>query len=487
MTLKISSVRKNFILNSVLSLSNTLFSLITFIYVSRILGPSGTGAVSFANSVIGYFMIIAQLGIPTYGIRACARIRDDREKITKLAHEIFFLNMMTTILAYIFFGIAMCFVPEMQDEKTLFVIVSMSMILSAIGVEWLYIALEQFKYITIRSLVFKILSIIAMFLLVRAESDYVIYGAISVFAGSAASVLNFVHARKFVNFKWLGSYNLKQHLKPVFVFFAMACATTIYTNLDIGMLGFMKGDTDTGYYNAAIRIKGILIGIVNALGGVLLPRASYYLEKGMEEEFKYLGRKALNFTLLASVPVCVYFIMYAKEGIYLLSGELYTGSIIPMQIIMPTVLLIGITTILGFQILTPMGKEKFVLYSVIIGAVVDLVINLILIPEMGASGAALGTLAAEFIVLVFQLIVLRRSVRLLFGDIKYLKILIAVIIAVVVSLWVKILPLGNFLLLVISAILFFAAYYFMLRVLKEPFVREISSQMKDLIKKKLKK
>ena len=482
-----SSVKKNFILNTILSLSSTLFSLITFIYVSRVLHPDGTGAVSFAFSVIGYFMIISQLGIPTYGIRACAKVRDDKEKLTKTAHEIFFLNLITTACAYVFFAIAMCVVPSMQDDKTLFIIVSMSMILSAIGVEWLYVALEQFKFITIRGVVFKLLSVIAMFLLVRAESDYVIYGAISVFAGSAMSILNFAHARKFVSFKWQRNYNLKRHLRPVFVFFAMACATTIYTNLDIGMLGFMKGTTDTGYYNAAVRIKTIIVGIVNALGNVLLPRASYYIEKGMEEEFKYLGRKALNFTFVASVPVVAYFMLFADEGIYLLSGELYGGSIAPMQIIMPTVLFIGITTILGFQILTPMGKEKSVLHSVCVGAAVDLILNLILIPEMGAEGAAIGTLAAEFAVLVYQFIVLRKSRKLLFGDIKYFKIIVATIAALVVSWWVKLLPLSYFLTLLISAILFFAMYYVMLRILKEPFVKDVSIQMKSFLVKKIKK
>ena len=155
----------------------------------------------------------------------------------------------------------------------------------------------------------------------------------------------------------------RSHLKAVMVFFLMSVATTIYTNLDTVMLGFMKDDIEVGYYTAAVKVKTILVSFVTALSTVLLPRVSYYVEHSLQEEFIKVSRKALNFVVVAAVPVTIYFILYAQEAILLLSGKDFDNAVLPMQIIMPTVLFIGITNVLGIQILVPLGKEKLVFYS----------------------------------------------------------------------------------------------------------------------------
>ena len=231
-----------------------------------------------------------------------------------------------------------------------------------------------------------------MFLLIHEKGDYVVYGIISIFAASASNVLNFINAHKYIGVRPVGNYDLRRHLKPIGVFFAMSCATTVYTNLDTVMLGFMVTDEDVGYYNAAVKIKNILVSIVTSLGTVLLPRASYYIEYGMTEEFKRIGKKALNFVFLIACPMTLYFILFAKEGFFSFLDLRYAEAIIPMQIIMPTLLFIGITNILGIQILVPMGNENIVLYSEIAGAFIDLAINAVLIPRFASAGAAFGTL-----------------------------------------------------------------------------------------------
>lgn len=339
--------------------------------------------------------------------------------------------------------------------------------------EWLYKALEQYTYITIRSLIVKVLSLIALFLLIHKKSDYIVYAGISVLSSSASYICNFINVHKYIGIKPIGGYNFKQHLKPIFTFFAMACATTIYTNLDTVMLGFMKTDTDVGYYNAAVKIKTILVSIVTSLGAVLLPRASYYIENGKIEEFKKITKKALSFVFLIATPLVLYFILFAKDGIFFLSGNAYEGSILPMQIIMPTVLFIGITNILGMQILVPLGKEKIVLYSVVIGAIVDVLINILLIPQLSSAGAALGTLIAEIAVFVFQYMVLKNEVKEMFKQIHFGRIIFALVLGMAVSLWVKLLDFGNFMTLVISAILFFCVYGIYLLIRKEDMIVEI--------------
>lgn len=478
------SIKKNFIMNALLTMSSFIFPLITFPYVSRILMPEGTGKVSFVTSVITYFSMFAQLGIPTYGIRACAKVRDDKKELSKVVHELLFINLIMSILTYVVFGICLFTIQRFRTEKTLFVIISTTIIFNAIGVEWLYKGLEQYTYITIRSLIFKILALVAMLALVHKKEDYIIYGAITIFAASASNILNFVNAHKYVYVKPVGNYDLKQHLKPVLIFFAMSCATIIYTNLDTVMLGFMKTNTDVGYYNAAVKIKGVLLGVVTSLGTVLLPRASYYIEHDMKEKFLAISKKAIEFVFLISIPLFVYFMIFAREGIFFLSGTAYEGAIIPMQIIMPTIMWIGLTNIMGMQMLVPMGKEKIVLYSEIAGAIVDLIINFTLIPSMASVGAAIGTLVAEMVVWIVQFLSLKKIVFASYSRIHYGKIVVAVIFSVVGSIWIKKLLCGTFVTLLVSGILFFGLYLLVLTMGRETLIIEIENQVLDIIKKK---
>lgn len=476
--MKKKSIKLNFIMNIILTMSSFIFPLITFPYVSRVLLPVGTGKVSMATSVITYFSMFAQLGIPTYGIRACAKVRDDRKELSKVAQELLIINIIVSVISYIVLFVLLFSVPKFRCEKELYIVLSFNIILTSIGMEWLYKALEQYTYITVRSVIFKFIALIGMFFLVHKQTDYIIYGGITIFAASASNILNLINAHKYINLKPVGNYNFRRHLKPVLVFFAMSCATTIYTNLDTVMLGFMTTDTDVGYYNAAVKIKTILVSVVTSLGAVLLPRASYCIQRGEVKEFRRITKKALNFVFLMAIPLMTYFIYFAKEGIFFLSGNNYAGSIVPMQVIMPTLLLIGITNILGIQILVPTGREKIVLYSEIVGAIVDVIINALLIPVYMSTGAAIGTLIAEFAVLVVQYWALKKEVSDAFKQIHFIKIVIALFLASFASLWVKGLDFGDFAILVISALLFFGIYGVTLLIFKEEMILEILEMIK---------
>lgn len=474
---KEKSLKLNFIMNAILTMSNFIFPLITFPYVSRVLLPVGTGKVAFATSVVTYFSMFAQLGIPTYGIRACAQVRDEKEKLSQTVQELLLINLFMTIFAYVLFLGGLLTIPRMKADKTLFLIVSTMIFFNSIGMEWLYKALEEYTYITVRSILFKIISLGAMVMLVRSQSDYAIYGGVSIFASSASNVLNFLNAHKYVSLRPTGKYNFQQHLKPVMIFFAMSCATTIYTNLDTVMLGFIKTDEDVGYYNAAVKIKGILVSIITSLGTVLLPRASYYIEHGLKDEFEKIAKKAINFVCLASLPMMVYFILYAKEGIYFLSGSAYDGSVLPMQILMPTLFFIGLTNIMGIQVMVPLGKESWVLYSVTIGAFVDMVINALLIPSLASSGAAIGTLMAEAAVLGYQYWKLKDVMNGIFEMVRWKILIIAMTLAAVVAFSVKALNLGTFVTLLISAVIYFGIYGIILILTGEPLIKDIIQQI----------
>lgn len=487
MNAKTKSVKLNFIMNAILTMSQFIFPLITFPYISRVLLPEGTGKVSFATSVVSYFAMFAQLGIPTYGIRACAKVRDDREQLTRTVQELLIINLVMSLLIYVVLFAAILTVPRLQQDKPLFIIMSTMIFFNAIGMEWLYKALEQYSYITIRSIAFKFIGVVAMLVLVHKKSDYVIYGGLTILAGSASNIFNLLRVRKYVTLKPIGGYNFTHHFKAVIIFFAMSCATTVYTNLDKVMLGFITSDQDVGYYHAAVRIKDILVSIVTSLGAVLLPRASYYVEHGLLDEFYRITQKAINFVFLFATSTMIYFMLFAKEGVLFLSGSAYVGAILPMQIIMPTLLFIGLTNVMGIQMLIPLGKEKIVLYSEIAGMIVDLILNAILIPKLEATGAAIGTLAAEVMVFVVQFAALKEETKGAYKSVNYIHIALALIASSIIALMCKNLVRSSVLTLCISGVAFYAVYGVILLIFKEKLVVEILGQIVGSASKKCKR
>lgn len=484
--MKIHSVKYNFIMNAILTVAGIIFPLITFPYISRVLLVEGSGKVAFATSVVTYFTMFASLGIPTYGVRACAIVRDNKEKLSKTVQELLIISGGTTLLTYIVFGISLFVIPEFAQERTLLLIVGLGIGLNTIGVQWLYNALEQYSYITTCSILFKVIGMILMFLLVKESSDYQIYGGVYVIASFGSYVLNFICLRKFVTFQKTGTYQFKQHLKHIIVFFAMSAGASIYLNLDVVMLRFLQSNEAVGYYNAGIKVKTVLVTCVTSLGTVLLPRLSYYIETADKKAFQLMVGKAFRFVFVAASAVTVYFSIFARESILLLSGEAFLPAVGPMMILMPTVLLIGLSNVTGIQILTPNGREREVMYSIWGGAILDFVLNLIVIPKFSANGAALSTLLAEGMVLLLQCWFLRDVLWSYIRQVQCWKIVIALAVASVMTIPVKIwIDSGVFVTLLVSAIVFFGGYAVVLLLLKEPFVSEIlNSGIHAIVRKK---
>lgn len=475
---KYQSVRFNFIMNFILTLSNFIFPLVTFPYVSRVLGAEGIGTVSFATSIIGYFSMIGMLGIPTYGIRACAKVRDNEEKLTRTVQEIILLNSLVMFFALLALGIAVLTIDKLEQEKLLYLVMSASLIFNVLGVDWLYRALERYTYITIRSILFKLLSLFLMFWLVKDSTHYVIYGGITIFAAVGSNLLNFINMRRVVSLKPAKDLNLSQHLRPTLSFFLLTVSTQIYLNMDTTLLGFIKDNTEVGYYSAAVKIKQILVSVVTSLGAVLLPRLSYYYEKQRMDEFKTLVKKALNFVFLIAVPMVVYFILNAKESVLFLSGSDFLSATLPMQLIMPAALFIGLSNLMGMQILVPTHREKLVIYSTVVGAGIDLLINSFAIPFFGARGAALASSLAELSVVAVQLYYLRALVLPMLRAIGILKISLSATLSAVLIVMVKTsLSMGNFWLLVSTAMVFFASYGLFLLIFKENLTGQLMSSI----------
>lgn len=481
--MKNKPITVNYIMNIVLTMSSFAFPLITFPYAARILQPAGMGKVSFAASFVSYFNIFAQFGIPMYGIRECAKIRDNKNELSQTALELLVINLIASISMSALFIISIFIVPRLQQEKPLYMVMSMSLLLNAVGMEWLYKALEEYTYIAIRSIAFKLIACILLFSVVATESDYVIYGFLTIFAASASNIWNAVNIRKYIHLKFQRKPQLVRHCKSALVFAAMSFSTMIYINLDIVMLGFIKSDSEVGCYDAAVKIKKVLVSAITALGGVLLPRAAFLLKNDKTDSFFRMNSKAVKYVITASVPLMVYFTTFARECIFLLCGSSYEKAVFPMQIIMPTVLFIGISNVTGIQTLVALGKEKTVLLSELGGAVIDLILNALLIPKHGAAGAAIGTTVAEILVLAIQCFALKDAVGVLFVNIELKKVLTAAGLALL-PIWLMKFVLSGFVLLGCSFALYFILYIAILMAEEDEMAILLRKELKRICPRK---
>lgn len=478
------SLKLNAILNILKTFLGVLFPLITFPYSSRILQPDGIGKVNFAQSVVSYFAIFAALGITSYGIREAAKLRDDKEKLNKFCKEVFTLNCISTIIAYGILILTIFFVPKFYPYRSVLCVCSATIIFTTIGMDWLYKAHEDYLYITARHLFFQVLSVIFLFLFVRSKDDYIKYAGIAVFANVGSNVLNFFHAKKYISFKNCKMGNPFKHLKSVLILFSMAIAISIYTTLDTTMVGLLSTDYQVGLYTASTKINKIVLQLVTSIGYILMPRLSYYIGKKDLASFNRLVYKSVDVMFLVSIPCALGLSLLSEPIILLLSGKYYIEAIPVMRMMNPIIVVIGMGSLLGSQILIPMGKEKYTLVSEIVGAVSNFTLNLILIPKYQAFGAAVATVTAESLVSATQLFFARKYFEIKRFFISMIKYLFnAGIMAVAVYFSVKICQ-NQVLKLIIGILVGISVYGLILIVEKNPIIFELMSSIRNKILKK---
>ena len=476
------SIRLNALLNIILTLSNIVFPLITFPYVSRILNPEGIGVVSFFSSIGNYGILVASLGISTYGIRAVASIREDKNKLSRIVQELAVINIiMSGLVTLLLLGMALV-IKQLSKESSLLLITSLTILSSPLALNWLYSGIEEYAYITKRSLIFKVFSLILIFLFVKKPADYVVYAGITLFSTLGSNILNVWHSRKFVYIKRYKNLEFKKHFKPMFYLFASLLAVNIYTNLDTVMLGFINGNEAVGYYSVASKVKWILLSLITSISAVLLPRLSFYISKKDTSKFNKMLKESSAVIFFIAIPLVAFFIVEAQNSIQLLGGEKYISATLSMQILMPILVISGFSNITGNQILIPMNRERYFMFAVSLGALVNLGLNLILMPKLGIIGASMATLFAELTQMTVQFIY---SYKYLAGNISknnLRNVILATVIATIILIVVesRIVLATPFLSLFLAGSIFFSIYLGILLLLKE----EVTIQLLQFIKLK---
>ncbi|MGM9908379.1 MAG: flippase [Limosilactobacillus vaginalis] len=426
--IKKKSLSINAFFNSLQTLLNLIFPLITFPYVSRTLSVDGIGKYSFSNSIISYFILIAGLGISRFAVREGAKYREDRNEFSDFASKVFTINLCSTFLSYILLFISLLFFQSLRSYKSAILIFSIQIFLTTLGTDWIYTIYEEYRYITIRNISFKIISIVLLLSFVRNRDNYLQYVAVSVFANSGSYILNFVHLNKFCDLRIYWRFNWIQYLIPIFIIFGTMMAVTIYVNADMTMLGLFKTNYVVGIYSISSKIYGMIGPIVSAGMAVLIPRLSVLAGKNRMEEYKELLNKLINFMIILLPAATTGLFMTSRLIVIFIAGNQYLRSETSLRILSLALFFGTINTIFVECILIPLKKEMKTLISAMCGAGINILLNFIMIPMLSENGAAITTVLAELLCMSMNLYFSKRVVLPMLITKDFLKNIISAII-----------------------------------------------------------
>lgn len=409
---KEKSIGVNALLNGLKTILSVIFPLITYPYAARVLQVENMGKVDFSNSVVSYFVLIAGLGIATYAIREGARVRDSKEDLEVFSSEMFSINIISVVISIIALVIVVVAVPKFHSYIPLIAIQSLAIFGNLIGVTWLYSIVEDYAYITMRSLVVHIIALVLLFLFVHNESDYVLYAATTVIANAGANIFNFFHAKKYVKIRLTRNLNLKKHFRPIMVIFASAVTTTIYVNSDKTILGFLSDEFHVGLYSTSVNIYTVLKSCIAAVILVALPRLSNYLATNHKKEYEKTAIDIFKMFMMILLPVMVGIFVTSDAIIEIIAGASYAEAATSLRILSLSLAFSMIATYYTNAVLLPMKQETVVLKGTIMSAVLNIVLNFALIGTFKQNGAAFTTLLAEVLMCVYQYFYVRKALRI---------------------------------------------------------------------------
>lgn len=474
------SVKVNYILNLINTGTQMLFPLITFPYVCRVIEADGIGQINFFQSIISYISLFTCLGIPMYAIREIARDRSDVVQMNRTAMEILLLHSMLTLVGYAIVAILCLTVPQIQVNIPLFLILSLTIFFTAIGCEWFYQGIEDFKYITIRGLIIKTVSVVLLFIFVKSKTDLLYYGCYTVFGVLGGNIFNFFRLRKYIHRENIifSELHIKRHVKPVLKVFSFSVVTSIYLQLNTVLLGFLKNALAVGYFAAATKVMQMLLTMSACLGSVMMPRASHLIAENKEDEFNRLIQKSYDFTLAIALPMTIGLIFCAPSLITALCGVKFEHSILPSQIIAPIILMVAISNVFGIQVLFPKGKINIVTLCCGIGAVADLILNLCLIPFFSYIGTSIAYLGAEVATTVSMYFIGRRYIPIIYFKKSHLTYALGCIVMAFVLYGISLLQLPTLTILLLQGCCGALAYFIILCIYKDEMLVQILSRIK---------
>lgn len=411
------SENKNFLYNVAYQIIIYLFPLATVPYISRVLGVDNIGIYSYTYSIVNCLMLFAMLGISNYGNREISKLRDDKEKMSKMFFSIYGLQLISSLIILIIYTIFILFFCK--SYKDIFVLQYINLISVCFDVSWFFFGLEKFKMTINRNIIIKFISLICIFLFVKTKNDLWIYTVIMGLGVLISQLYLILKLKDYVSLQRVNLKDIFGHLKKCLILFIPVLAYSIYRIMDKTMIGYFSSVTELGYYENAEKIINIPISIITALGTVMLPRMSYILNKN-KEKYKSQILESMKLALILSVTMALGLILIGKDAAIILFGSEYLKSGNIIMILAITIIASAWSNVVRTQYLIPTNEDKIYVYSTLYGAILNFLINIILIKKMGAYGACVGTIFAEFFVMIYQTVATRKELEVR----KYLRILL---------------------------------------------------------------
>ncbi len=397
------TLRENIAYKGILTFSNYVLNFVTFPYVTRVLGPSGFGTVDFVNTSVDYFILFATMGIITIGTREIAFRKNDAKELSIAFSNILGTNIVFTISVLFIYLISVLLIPEFRVAKELFYIGSAKIIFTALAVEWFFTGIENFRFITIRSVIIKIFYVIGVFLFIRYPSDYILYFILTILAFVINSLVNFIYANRLIKIQYNHLFTIvyyKSNLKLG----SYAIMTSMYISFNVMYLGLVTNNLQVAYYSVAVKLYFIFLNLFSAFTSVMIPRMSALASKSEKTLFNHYLNKSFDIVGMLAIPLIIWSSIMAPEIIEIISGWEYASSIIPMRILMPALLFVWISQVIALQCFIPYKQDTLLLKASIIGGLLALVLNVLITRNLGAVGSSIVLLSCEVVVTMYYCI-----------------------------------------------------------------------------------
>ena len=410
-----TNVRKNISYNIIYQILIILLPLITSPYISRVLGAESLGICSYLHSIVSYFSFFILLGLNNYGSKTIAQVKSDKTNLSKNFCAIFCMQLLSSVIVILIYIVYI--ISPLCNYKIYSLIQLLYLFGSALNINWFFFGMEKFKLTVIRNTIVKILSVLSIFIFVKKTTDIYIYIIILSLTNLFTSVFLWGFLKKEIELCKIGFKDIKQHIKPNLILFIPIIAVSCYKIMDKIMLGNMSEINQVALYENAEKIIQVPISIVTAIGTVMLPKISNLLSEGKEEETKMYVNKSFDLIMMIAFPMTFGIMAVCEKFMPLYLGAEFTETGLFTKYLAITVIFVSFANVIRTQYLIPKNKNKIFILSLVCGAFVNLIINILLIPKFSGMGAIIGTIFAEFTVMIYQTLAVFKEMQIH----KYIK------------------------------------------------------------------
>ena len=476
-----NSLAKNSVFYLLYNVLRIAFPFLTGIYVSRVLLPESIGTVAAAQNLTQYFVIFAFLGIPTYGLREISKVRNNPEEKNKVYSELFLINLISTILFTCVYLVIVFSINSYRENLYLYLVTGIPIALNAFNISWLYEGLEEFKFMSIRNLVFKAVSFCFLIVFVKTEQDVLLYALVTVVGTAGNGIVNMVYAPRFASLSFK-DLNLRSHMQSIMYLVVVNLAIELYSLVDITMMNFICSKDSIAFYKYGRSIESILMQIVNTFTMVLVPRISFYYKEKMYDEYNNLLSKGLKIIIFCGLPMIVGLYYTSDSLMTTFYGNQYIASSLVLKILSLLLCISPIGYLLGSRVLLVVGRERMMVLPVGVGAVVNVVGNAIVIPIFAEVGAAMASVFSEIIVMVVYVNLGKKYFKLVEIWESTWKIGLACFLMAIYLFCAEKINLNCWMTIGLKIIGATIVYSLVLFLLREPVFREAFKKLKNKIK-----